>query len=319
MSYQDKFQSRIQDLLKARASDGERAAAQQAAAIEKVKAELQTANASNSSTPDEVINRHAEELRNLEARLKAQHQAELKAALDAAKLSTTSSNEDPKAAIAAAIAAHDRELQARHYEEIASAVERGRMEQAAKGKLKDSQLVKAQKKVKELEIQILEWRKAGMIPEAAAPASATAPPSTPTSSTAATAGPSSTHAAPAAPAPAPTQSPAANAGLPRKPSMTLPTGPADGGAGRGRGGVSRGGPSIRGAARGLNIRGAAPGRGGATSPTASTGGVSIMGAAKRPRDETGDDSLAKRLKPADPSANAPSSGKPVTLRRPPPT
>ena len=275
------------------------------AAVEKMKNDLQT---SNSSVPDDVVSRHAEELRTQEQILSARHKEELKKAVDAAveaarkEKPVLSSEVDQKAAIDAAIAEHEKQLQKRHADEIASAVDRGRMEQVAKGKLKDSQLVKAQKKVKELETQILEWRNAGLLSDAAAAPATTAAANVNGSSS--TANPPSTPTAPTGPNPI---------NLPRKPSLNTPTGPADG-VGRGIRGGARG--IGRGVARGgLNIRGAAPGRGVPTSPASSTSGVSIMGAAaKRPREEgaTADDSLAKRLKPAEPT------GKPVTLRRPPP-
>jgi nucleoprotein TPR len=267
------------------------------------------------STPDDIAKQHAEELRTLEERLTAKHQAELNAAAEAARTAAgqekppagTVSEDDLKAAIAAAIATHEKELQARHAEDIASAVERGRMEQAAKGKLKDSQLVKAQKKVKELEIQIMEWRKAGILPET----SSAPPPATPVAAGALVTNASPTT--PAASAPHMNNGSTGTATLPQKPSLGPPTGPAESGRGRGAG---RG---VRGQRGGLSIRGAAPGRGGAPAnpPTvsASGSGVQIAGAAaKRSREEgeAADDSLAKRLKPAD------GAGKPVALRRPPP-
>jgi len=266
--------------------------------VEDVKAKLQTSH--TAAVSEDVAKRHAEEIRALEVRLTLQHQEELKAAVDAAEKAKPAGTFDHSAAIAAAIAAHDKALQARHAEEIASAVERGRMEQATKGKLKDSQLVKSQKKVKELENQILEWRKAGILPEPVPPA------------------PSSTPNAPMTPVQvSPTTSAVTSTSttLPRKPSLVMPA-PSVEGAARGVRGGARG--TVRGAStRGLNIRGAAPGRGappGSVSSTA-TSGVSIIGAAtKRARDEgeTSDDSLVKRLKPAE------GGGGPVTLRRPPP-
>jgi len=245
----------------------------------------------------------------------------LKAAVEAARTAAekdkpaaaTISEADLQAAIAAAIEKHEKQLQIRHTEDIASAVERGRMEQAAKGKLKDSQLVKAQKKVKELEIQILEWRKAGILPE---PLSAP-PPATPVAAGPSTANPSPTT--PTAPPPSANNGSAGNTSLPRKPSLVPPTGPAEA-AGRTVRGAVRG---VRGQRGGLSIRGAAPGRGGApaapsTAPTVpnTSGGVQIVGAAaKRSREEgeTPDDSLVKRLKPAE------GGSKPVALRRPPPS
>jgi nucleoprotein TPR len=305
---QEKFQAKIHDLQKARAADAERAAAQQEASVkaatESVMAQLQSSNASSSS--EELSKRHAEEMRALQERLSKKYQEDQKAAVDAAVAAVqigqpsgaSPSESGQSAAIAAAVAAREKELQALHAEEIASAVDRGRMEQATKGKLKDAQLVKSQKRVKELEAQILEWRNAGHIP--GSPVVATPSPTAPIK-------------------PATSNTPSTSVALPRKPSIVAGTAPVEG-AGRGvRGGV-RG--VVRGAARGLNIRGAAPGRGGAppgsTSITTSapTGQVSFIGAAsKRSREEgePADDSLVKRLKPAEGGSG------PVPLRRPQPS
>ena len=253
----------------------------------------------------------------MEDRLTAKHQQELKAAVDAGVAAATSgatiTDDQQKAAIAAAIAEHEKALLARHTEEIASAVERGRMEQATKGKLKDSQLVKSQKRVKELENQILEWRKAGLIPEASTSTAAAPSPGTPTA-----ASPQNAHpTTPTSANPSAAGTPAGGSGtLPRKPSMlSAPDHALRGGRGGARG-------IVRGAQRGgFNIRGAAPGRGGApvaATPAPATG-VSIMGAAAKRNREEGDpqdDSLAKRLKPA---GEATSTGGPVALRRPPPS
>jgi len=310
--------------------------------------------------------------------LRMEHESALKAAVEAA-VSTSKSNasngDGTKAAVEAAIAAHDKELQAKHAEEISAAVERGRMEQGAKIKLKDAQLIRSQAKLKEVEAQVMEWRKAGLVPNAAATSTAavasssTAPPATPTTPVAST---SKTLLPTAAPAPAtasttsapsaPHAAPAAGPGPARRTlGGAVPLGTDAAGRGRGRGVP----PPPRGT-RGLSIRGAAPGaRGGSTIPTArgaataatnaaagptstqtpasaSTAvGVQIMGAAsKRGRDDdmAGDDSLAKRLKPANEvpgvvggaaqtanSNNAAVGGgaggskPPVAIRRPPPS
>lgn len=317
---QEKFQTKIQEITRARAFDAERAAAQQqaavAAAVEKLRSELQTA--APSALPQEIIDRHARELRALEESLTKKYQEELRTAQEelrvalekvAAASQRQGGSSGQEAAIAAAIAAHDAKLKEQHEHDIAAAVERGQAEQAMKSKLKDAQLVRTQHKLKDLEAQILEWQKAGIIPQqtnaSAAPKAAAGPSTTP-----------ATHATPPTPttATAPTSVP--NTGLPRKPSVNVPSE----GVGRGRGAV-RGG--LRGAARGLAIRGAAPGRGGAPSTAAGptmqeATGVSIIGAAsKRGRDDevTADDSLAKRLKGPE------GAGKPVQLRRdrvPPP-
>ncbi|KAL0960729.1 hypothetical protein HGRIS_005754 [Hohenbuehelia grisea] len=312
----EKFQARIQDLTKARAADAEKArnsqAAAIAAAIERVKGETQAAPSDSNS--EELAKRHAEELKALEQRLAQKHQEELKAAVESAV--QAAKKDLPEGAPApdteALRATIEKELQAKLQDEISAAVERGRMEQAAKGKLKDAQLVKAQKKVKELEAQIMGWRESGMLPEAppSTPAiGAPAVPSTPAAASSSTL----TGKAPGTPA-TPTPAPNGGAGamgLPRK-----PPGPGDAVAGRGRG-TARGGVT-----RGYTLRGAARGGGpGHHPPSAPPKEVtSILGAAKRPREDGGDaqgadDSLAKRLKAGEPGKPTP----PVPIRRPPPT
>ncbi|KAI0953616.1 hypothetical protein AcW1_007790 [Taiwanofungus camphoratus] len=323
----EKLQARLQDILKAKAAESERAAAQQeaavTAAVEKLRNELQST--ASSPLSDELVNRHAQELRQLEERLTAQHQGELKAAVEAATAAWKESSTDTnfgsgggqETVIATAIAAHEEKMKEQREQEIAAAVERGRMEQAVKSKVKDAQLVRTQNKLKELEAQILGWRQAGLVPEQSAGASLA-------SSAVKTAGATSSAVTTAKPA-ATAAVTNAQKGLPRKPSMAQPA-PSAEGTGRGRG-ATRGG--IRGTAQGLAIRGtAATGRGGAPAALSAvtsvgdtaSGGVSIIGAAgKRTREEgetAPDDSLAKRLKPAE------GGSKPVTLRRdrvPPPS
>jgi nucleoprotein TPR len=301
---QEKFQTRIQDMQKARAADGERVSIQQqaavTAAVDKLKSELQASD--SSAMPDDIAKAHAEELRSLQARLVAEHQKQLQTAVDAAKKELPSggpavSEAEQKVAIAAAIAAHDKELESRRQAELQEATESGRREADMKGRLKDAQLLRTQTKLKEKEALILGWQNAGLVPKDEKPA-------TP-------AKPATAHASSAVPPAAPATSATTNP--PLKPG---PTNAATPQATRGM----RGGPRglARGAARGLSIRGAAPGRGGTPSVTPSgPSGVSIMGAAgKRPREEAdgaaADDSLVKRLKPAE------GTSKPVAIRRPPP-
>ena len=184
-------------------------------------------------------------------------------------------------------------------------------------RVNDTQLVRAQNKVKELELQIEEWRKAGVLPDSSAPivpvpvpsASAASPTTTAPSSV-----PSPTTTAPpargGAPAP-PTRKPS----VPGAPANQQPRGRRRG-AVRGRGGID-----IRGAAAPSAGRGA----GSAAAANAAPGGVAIMCAAvKRTREEgevaTEDSSLAKRLKPAVAAAAAEGSAsstgrKPITLQR----
>lgn len=300
----EKFQARVNNMMKAKVAEDERLAAeksnnQQGAAV--------TAQA-------ELVKRHAEELHSLETKLTAKHQEELKAAVEKAQQEKPAPDAggdqniqaDQKAAIEVAIA----ELQARHAEEISAAVERGRMESAAKGKLKDSQLVRAQKRVRELEAQIL-----GLLPGGSGSAAGSAAgPSTDLSVSTTpviASNPAQSATSPLVSNLNPTSDASATAStsLPRKPSVANapPTGPARGvvrGAVRGRG-VQR----VLGGAVGLGR--AAPQKPGETP---STSGMQIMGAAtKRPLDDSlSEDSLAKRLKPAEPAAKPP-----VQIRRPP--
>ncbi|KAG2344469.1 hypothetical protein BDR05DRAFT_975520 [Suillus weaverae] len=314
----DKFQARILEMQKARERLNSEQAAAVAAAVEKAKSEITAGGASVNT--EELSKKHAQELEALRAQLTAQHEAALKAAVDAA------ASPSDQAAIAAAIAAHDAELQVQHSAELDAAVDRGRLESQAKNKIKDGQLVRSQAKLKDLEAQVLEWRKAGLIPDAP-------PPQTPTASTSKVSPPVTAAASSSQPATASTQAAATPSATGVKPAAAAPAGqpaaasgekpPTSGAVSLGvpRGGRGRVVP--RGTGRGLSIRGAAPGRGGAPSPAATTSGttgMSIIGAAsKRSREEdlAADDSLAKRLKPATETTTAPKP--PVTLRRPPPS
>ncbi|KAF9452906.1 hypothetical protein P691DRAFT_659626 [Macrolepiota fuliginosa MF-IS2] len=326
----EKFQTRLQSLLKSKQADAERAAAQQAAAVSEAVEKLRSELGANPSTADSeaLVKKHTEELEALQKRLVEQHGKDLKVAVDAAV--DTAKKEAPaatagfnkQAVIDAAIAEYDTKIKAQHETEIESAVERGRREQMTKGKLKDAQLAKAQKRVKDLEAQILEWKNTGVLPQdatvtstPAAPApGAPAGPSVPSAPTTQTAQPPTPTTATAT---APPTQPAATV-LPRKPSMN-PTAPARGGAPmRARGGA----PLARGAAarvppvRPSPAQQAAAAAASSQTPAAPAG-MSIMGAAnKRPREEgttTAEDSLAKRLKPTDPTGKGP-----VQIRRPPP-
>ena len=317
-------------MMKTKAADAEKQAAIVTEAVEKAKADM--SSSADPATQETLQKRHAEELQSLEEKLTTKHEADLKARVESALAEalktrpTTGAGADQKPAIEAAIAEYEKQVQARrteemasiearHAEEIASAVDRGRMEQVAKGKLKDSQLVKAQKRVKELEASIHEWEAQGIqLPPIKSTAAATAPAASSVPSVQMAAKPppltaSTPSAGPSQPKPTPT-APAANAGpLPRRPAPTGPAGPPRGGAIRG---VGRGAPLGvgRGALRTAPVKPIAP------SPTsvAPTAGVSIMGAAtKRPREEVAsaeDQSLVKRLKPAEPT------NKPAQIRRP---
>jgi nucleoprotein TPR len=234
----------------------------------------------SSLTNEATAKRHAEELKLLEERLKAAHKAEMdaaarQAASASASASTTVSEEAQKAAIEAALNAAKLEWTKAQEQALEQAVDRGRMEQAVKARIKDAQLLKSQGRVKELEAQLMELQ-----PSSQNVAGTSAPSPTTTSN-------------------------------PQVPPAVLAAQPKP--LGRGAAPATRG----RGAARTLGGRGGAPATPAApvVATAQPTGGVSIMGAAKRPREEgesepvPPDNSLAKRLKPAE--------AKPVPIRRPP--
>ena len=241
----------------------------------------------------------------LEERLVAKHQGEeLNKAIEAAIVKvkesqpapapgTAATPEDQKVAIDAAVttalATKEAEQKAKHDAAIEKAVESGRLEGTMKLRLKDTQLVRAQNRVKELEKQIEEWKKAGVVTSEAATESTSASASAPA--------PSPTTAAPPRTAPA---GGGGATGVPRKSSVAVTAASAAAGQparGRGRGGV-RGNIGIRGAAAPGTGRGAGAPRGSA----GGTAGVAIMGAASKRSREEGDvsteDSLSKRMKPA---------------------
>ena len=80
------------------------------------------------------------------------------------------------AAVAAALAAKDAELRTEHQTDIEKAFESGRLEGTMKLRLNNTQLIRAQSKVKELELQIEEWKKVGVVPGESAAPSASVPP-----------------------------------------------------------------------------------------------------------------------------------------------
>jgi hypothetical protein len=143
---------------------------------------------------EELIKQHSKELRALELEecLVAKHPEELnkttEAAIPKVKESqpapapaprTAATPEDQKAAIDAAVttalAAKEVEQKAKHDAAIEKAVEGGHLEGTMKLILKDTQLVRAQNRVKELEKQIKEWKKAGFISSEAATESTSVP------------------------------------------------------------------------------------------------------------------------------------------------
>jgi len=239
------------------------------------------------STNEEVEKKHAEQLKVLEERLRAEHKKELAAAAENA-VPGVAVEKNAGTDVETTIAAAKAEWEKAHEEEIEKAIERGRVEQQTKGRLKDAQLMRTQAKVKELEAKVLELQ-----------GSSAASTSNPTTAPAQRPAPNKpalaqTHGQKPTPATNKPQQTVAQSKLPNRP--TLPT----------RGG----GPG-----RVLGGRGGAPTT--AAPASQNTSGVSIMGAAKRPREDvegetsTADNSLVKRLKPAE-------SKPPLPIKRPPP-
>ena len=262
---------------------------------------------STAPTNEEAEKKHAEELKALEERLHALHKKELEAAVANAVPGETA-GKSTGMDIEVAIAAAKVEWEKAHEEEIEKAIERGRVEQETKGRLKNAQLVKAQAKVKELEAKVLELQGPG------------------------TASTSNTTTAASTQKPAPTQplsqkpTPAQILGQRPTPAQTLGQKPTPAGnkpqqtAMQNRA-PNRPTPATRGGGAGRGLHAVLGGRGGAPPTTTpapqNTGGVSIMGAAKRPREDVEgetpatDNSLVKRLKPAESKPNPP-------IQRPPP-
>jgi nucleoprotein TPR len=251
------------------------------------------------SINEEVEKKHAEDLKALEERLRADYKKELEAATANAVPGETvekRTETDVEAAITAAKA----EWEKGHEEEIEKAIERGRVEQQTKGRLKDAQLMRTQAKVKELEAKVLELQGSGATPSSNTTTTAPVQKPVPTQ-------PPAQKPVPAQPPqrPTPGQRPIPAANKPQQTAVQnkLPNRPA---------------LSTRGGGPGRAVMG---GRGGApvaVTPTPqSTGGVSIMGAAKRPREDVegetlaADNSLVKRLKPAEIKPTPP-------IKRPPP-
>ncbi|KAI5123451.1 hypothetical protein M0805_008822 [Coniferiporia weirii] len=318
----EKFQTRIAENEKRRIAEGEKLAALSekhkqdqeeavAAAMSKLRFELQAPGADTG----EVTARHAGELRTLEARLVAKHEEELKAAIDMARQEATNASAPTEAGHVST---------EEHEQALKAAMERGRVESAAKLRLKESMLIKAQANVKHLEAQIKAWREAKIIPADApilptpsanfAKTGPTAAAATPVKAAAPAAATSVAKPSPAATAPpvASTSMPTPLAALPRKPSLnvTAAASASEASARGARGGV-RGVRGVRGA-RGGVVRGGAPAAiAQAVASTTDGESVSIMGAAgKRGRDEAdASETLAKRIKPAE------GAGKPVALRR----
>ena len=301
--FQSGYRKQIQEL----EAEKKNLTTKQQAAIDTAVAAVKTENPpAVVPTNEEAEKKHAEELKALEERLRAEHKKELEAAT-AKGISGGTAEKSTGADVEATIAAAKAEWEKIHEEEIKKAIERGRVEQQTKGRLKDAQLTKTQAKVKELEAKIMELQGSSAASTSGtttvAPAQKPAPTQTTTQRPAPTQVPQK---------PAPTQppgqkpTPAAN-----KPQQTtgqnkLPNRPT---------------PATRGGGPGRVLNAALGGRGGgpttAPAPQNAGGGVSIMGAAKRPREDgegetpATDNSLAKRLKPAESKPNPP-------IKRPPP-
>ena len=114
---QEKFQTRIQEISRARMAESERATEE----LKKLRDELQTVATGGS---EDIVSKHAEELRALEERLVKKHEEELKAALEAAKASAAAPPPDMQAVIDAALAAYKEQLKEEHAKAIDDAVER---------------------------------------------------------------------------------------------------------------------------------------------------------------------------------------------------
>jgi nucleoprotein TPR len=241
---------------------------------------------------EEAEKKHADELKALEERLRAEHKKELEAAAANAVLGATT--EKTGADVETLIASAKAEWEKAHQEDIEKAIESGRVEQQAKGRLKDAQLLRTQTKVKELEAKILELQGPGAA--SSSKSVATTPGQKPA--------PTQPPPQKAAPTQIPGQKPTPAANKPQQTAVQnrLPNRPTP---------PTRGG----GPGRVLGGRGGAPTT--APTPQSTGGGVSIMGAAKRPREDaegetqTADNSLAKRLKPAENKPTPP-------IKRPPP-
>jgi len=236
----------------------------------------------------------------LEERLRTEHKKELEAATANAVPGNTA-EKNAVTDIEVTIATARTEWEKAHEEEIEKAIERGRVEQQTKGRLKDAQLMRTQAKVKELEAKVLELQGSGVASTSntASPAQKLAPTQAPAQKPAPTQTPIQK--------PTPAQNPGQKPTTAIKPQQTaaqnrLPNRPI----------LTRGGGPVR----ALGGRGGAPTTATQT-PQSTGGGVSIMGAAKRPREDVegetpaADNSLVKRLKPAENKPAPP-------IKRPPP-
>ena len=262
---------------------------------------------------NEEAKKHAEELKTLEERLRAEHKKELETAT-ANVIPGETVGKNTATDVEVAISAAKAEWEKSHEEEIEKAIERGRVEQQTKGRLKDAQLMRTQAKVKELEAKVLELQGSGAASTSSTTTVSTAQKPTPTQAPAQKPTPTQTPAQKPAPAQNPAQKPTAaqNPGQKPTPAASKPQQTAVQNRLPNRPIQTRGGGPVR----------ALGGRGGAPTTAAptlqsTTSGVSIMGAAKRPREDVegetpaADNSLVKRLKPTENKPTPP-------IKRPPP-
>jgi len=295
-------------------------ATKQQAAVDTAVAAVKSENPpATVSTNEEAEKKHAEELKALEDRLRAEHKKELEATT-AKGVSAEGAERSTETDVEAAIVAAKAEWEKSHEEEIEKAIERGRVEQQTKGRLKDAQLMRTQAKVKELEAKVLELQGSG------------AASSSNTTTVAPTQKPAPAQTLAQKPAPAQLaqkSAPAQTLAQRPTPAQTLGQKPPIPTANRLQQATAqnklpnRPTPPTRGGGPGRVLNAALGGRGGAPTTAAPTpqntggGGVSIMGAAKRPREDVEgetpatDNSLVKRLKPAENRPTPP-------IKRPPP-
>ena len=110
-----------------------------------------------------ITARHAQELRDLEVRLVAKHEEELKVTIE--KAQKEAKEKAARASVGAASGvSQDMISKEEHEQVLKAATERGGMDLTTKLKPEDGMLQKAQMIVKRLEAQIKAWREAGIIP-----------------------------------------------------------------------------------------------------------------------------------------------------------
>ncbi|KAF5314858.1 hypothetical protein D9619_007083 [Psilocybe cf. subviscida] len=303
-------------LMKKAQEDAEKHKAALAEALEK-------ANANAPPPADSVdMKRHIAELKAQEEKLKAEYEAELKARVESSVQEALKDRPAPpsdgtftpeqQAAVDAAIETHKEAFN----KDIEAAVERGRKEIEMRIKLKDSQLTRAQNRVKELEMQVNDWVNKGLVtlpvkqPSTPTATSSAAPVASgaSASTTAAAAVPNAPNAkttttAPAKPGPTP-----AKLATPATSSATAP---------QANSAQARPNPAAAAAAaaaanntalpRRPPAAGAAPARGGV--PVRGRGGAARGGALRQmPQKPTGQQAAPSATPPTAPAAATPATG-----------